>query len=90
MALDRRPPRLLDTLSPSERKNSELFQMAGSGRSAIGMGHDSRLHGRICSACAHWEICRVELGEGQGKMNYCARPSRGFLEGGKRGTNNSP
>jgi hypothetical protein len=73
-----RPPRALDPLSPSARKNLELFEAAGQGRGAAGMARDKRFHGRQCGECVNWAACLPELGAGQEKMNYCARPSRGW------------
>lgn len=77
--MDRRPPRGRDTLSPSARKNLELFQLAGEGKSFnpnfIG---SIKYHGGSCGNCVNWPKCLPELGPGQAKMDYCARTSRGY------------
>jgi len=73
--MDPRPARLLDPLSPSQRKNQELLQQAHGGRFSLGK---TRVHHSRCDACANWELCKPEIGEGSAGCNYCARMSRGF------------
>jgi len=64
-------------LTPSEKKNRQLFENAGAGfRPRAGV---TRWTGIPCRACAHWPLCRQELGEGHALATYCARLSRGFL-----------
>ena len=75
---DYRPPRALDPLSPSARKNLELYESAGQGRGAVGMARDKRFHGCRCEDCANWSACLPEIGKGSAEMNYCQRPSRGW------------
>lgn len=70
--------------TPSERKNRELFEQAGSGYRPFVPGNVAGtrrfyLTGATCDACANWETCVTFLGKSHAKVNYCARPSLGFL-----------
>ena len=75
---ENRPSRERDTMTASQRKNRELFEMAGSGKSAVGMRVDPRFHASRCDLCVNWPACLPELGASHASMNYCARMSRGF------------
>ena len=79
--MDYRPKRNLDPLSPSQRKNIELWWLAGEGKSPIAFcpaPGGMRWHGSRCDSCRNWTACKPELGAGQAAMDYCARPSRGW------------
>ena len=75
--LDLRPKRNSDTLSPSERKNLELFDKVLKTQVWPG-GAINRWHGRKCGDCQNWPACEPEIGKQSQDMDYCARMSRGW------------
>ena len=75
--LDTRPKRGSDTLSPSDRKNLELYDRVNKSASWPG-GGIKRWHGSRCDKCENWTACMPEIGTQSAGLNYCAKMFRGF------------
>lgn len=68
------------TETPSERKNRQLFENAGSGLRASSICANPRFYPipGTCSECRNWPECEKLLGPSSGKSKVCERPSVGW------------
>lgn len=72
---DIRPRRHLDPLTPSQRKNLELFERVP--KTLNLQSGPSPFHGSGCGSCTDFAFCRTHK-NAQPTTEYCMMPSRGF------------
>lgn len=71
MSLEQRPKRNLDTLTPSQRKNKELFD-AVPRTASLDSGRVHKIEG-ACGRCVDFAYCsRRDVRNAKADQNYCA------------------